>query len=78
MISYDWKPSIHMPRWASRILLEIDEIRAKRVQDISIYDIHEEGFIPNKNIGVTLFEFGSTWDSIYSKQGLGWDANPWV
>lgn len=37
------RPSIHMPRWASRILLEITDIRVEHVQNISEYDCREEG-----------------------------------
>ena len=63
-----WRPSIHMPRWASRITLEVTGVRAQRLQDITPEDAWEEGF---EHIG----SFEWTWDSLYAKRGLGWEAN---
>lgn len=73
-------PSIHMPRWASRITLEITNVRVERVRDISEEDAVKEGAptdIPSFGEGKSCFPrswFGGLWDSIYNN----WDANPWV
>jgi hypothetical protein len=72
-----WKPSIHMPRWASRISLEITNIRAEHLQDIDDTDAEREGcdgadFKP----GYSTNEFRKLWESI-NGQG-SWAANPWV
>lgn len=85
-----WKASIHMPRWASRILLEVTAVGVERVQDISERDAVAEGIgrsgVGWKNYGVdpqVMFcnpvnSFISLWDSINAAKGYGWDANPWV
>jgi hypothetical protein len=79
---HKWKPSIFMPRWASRITLEITEVRVQRVQDISEEDAKAEGggFIrehPDADETLSdkkLFQF--LWESISGE--TSWDANPWV
>jgi len=76
-------PSIFMPRWASRITLEITGIRVERLQDINTEDIYNEGIIksiPDTLEGATLARFGaiSLWDKLNLKRGFGWDSNPWV
>lgn len=80
-------PQIHMPRWASRITLEITGVRVERLQDISEADAKAEGAPPSHpSIDVVSREFGyadfprswfaQLWDQI---NGAGsWDANPWV
>ena len=83
-----WRPSIHMPRWASRITLEVTGVRVERLQDISEADALAEGIARHADGNGFHIEdgmhysddpresFASLWDSI---NGHGsWDANPWV
>ena len=74
------RPSIHMPRCASRILLEITSVRVERLQDISELDAWSEGcegYDDDVTGGMSGYrEFSQLWEQI---NGPGsWDADPWV
>ena len=87
-----WRPSIHMPRWASRLTLEITEVRAQRLQDCSEEDARAEGVhhltrmlldatIPDDVAAATRggarSAFAALWDTISGKRAT-WASNPWV
>lgn len=85
-----WRPSIHMPRWASRILLEITSVRVERLNAISEEDARAEGIIDGGCLNCGEPEpcgcanpepdatdaFAYLWQSIYGQES--WNANPWV
>ncbi len=78
-----WRPSIHMPRMASRLSLIVESIRVERVQDISEADAWAEGFPDpdgtNREHGDRArYWFRNLWDKLNAGRGYGWDANPWV
>lgn len=76
---FKWHPSIFMPREASRITLEITNIKIERLQDISAMDIEREGTLTeNTEISKVLDIWIELWDSINAKRGYGWETNPWV
>lgn len=84
-----WTPSLHMPRWASRILLEITDMRVERLNAISEHDAHAEGvgklrggFWQHYQPSWTQHQlsargsFVTLWKSIYGEES--WNSNPWV
>ncbi len=78
-----WTPSIHMPRWASRITLEITGVRVERLNSMTEKDALAEGClgghdsIPGYQYSATPHEhFHHVWQSIYGADS--WQANPWV
>jgi hypothetical protein len=74
-----WRPSIFMPRWASRITLEIVSIRVERVWEISNNDVKAEGIsIRHGSVSSYYDNFMLLWDQINKKRGFGWNVNPWV
>lgn len=88
-----WTPSIHMPRWASRITLEITDVRVERLNNISPRDVVAEGLIKLPATGrYVRFQgaqhfglaydnhkdaFADLWDEV-SKPDCNYESNPWV
>jgi hypothetical protein len=72
-----WRPSSHMPRWASRLTLEVTDVRVERLKSISEEDALAEGCDPNDQRMRPSAAFRKLWDSIHGKRAP-WDSNPWV
>ena len=89
---FSWRPSIHMPRWASRITLEVTDVRVERLQDIGEADALAEGIqrysgplrwvryidalTGDAKHNTPRDAFRSLWESINGSSS--WDANPWI
>ena len=89
-IEMKWKPSIHMPKEAARIWLNVTDVRVERLQEITEAGAEAEGanFKNGKNVGfeekmnrTAIERFAEIWNSTIKKADLdryGWDASPWV
>ena len=87
-IRREWRPSIHMPRGAGRITLEITAVCADRLQNISesdaraegvtIADQHLRGYCAGAYRPPSIRAFHDLWDNLNAARGHGWDVNPLV
>jgi hypothetical protein len=87
---YKWRPSIFMPRWASRITLEITDVRVQRVAEISADDAVAEGVkhayadgsrfpLVDQRAPLEVHAYAHLWDLINGKRpGCSWADNPFV
>lgn len=89
-----FRQGMHMPRWASRLTLDVTEVRVQRLQDISEADAVAEGITPGKHgpyfvvadsedgkgrMGFSAYElYRKLWNHLNDARGFGWDTNPWV
>ncbi|WP_426113465.1 hypothetical protein [Pseudomonas sp. DSP3-2-2] len=81
-----WKPSIHMPRWACRILLEITSVRVERLQEITYEDAVAEGVYRDSSRVWTGSDEGGpchkypepAFRDLWISTGGDWNTNPWV
>ncbi len=75
-----WRPSIHMPRWASRITLAVTSVRVKRLQDVTEDDARAEGVTPlpfGRGVQTYRDAFAGLWDVINGARAP-WASNLWV
>src|SRR5690606_27397749 len=72
-----WRPAIHMPRWACRLLLRVTDVRVERLQSITYADAVAEGWeLASKQPPVEWYR--QLWDDINAERGYRWLDNPWV
>ena len=72
-----WRSPIYMPRWASRIDIELTAVWVERLQDIHPHSISAEG-VSDCAMGQMENTFAAGWDAINAKRGYPWASNPWV
>lgn len=87
LAEFSWHPSIHMPKEAARIWLQVTDVRVERLQEMTGQDVLKEGLNSHVHPQASYFDgnqremFEKLWNSTIKKSDLdryGWDANPWV
>ncbi|MBI5014945.1 MAG: hypothetical protein HZB55_05565 [Deltaproteobacteria bacterium] len=78
-----WRPAAEMPRWASRLTLEVLELRAQRIQGIGSEDLQAEGGMWRTGDDSVSAEadreaFGRWWTEVNPESRFAWDQDPWV
>jgi len=88
-----WRPSIHMPRWASRIRLRIEHVFVMRVQTLCVKTVRAEGIevpdvdytvpdhpwqLEGEQLDYAIEKFRALWDRLNAKRGFPFTDNPWV
>lgn len=73
-----WRPSIHMPRWACRLVLEITAVRVERLQQITADDCLAEGVSTRFKVADAEEDLRVQWRDLWTSTGGDWDSNPWV
>ena len=77
-----WRPSIHMPKEAARLFLQVENVRLERLQDITPQEIMAEGLnVLGRTRQTTYRMWKELWDGTIKKSELSkfdWNANPWV
>lgn len=85
-----WHPSIHMPKEAARLFLQVTDVRVERLQDITTNALQSEGIVPEGYLSQYAVmteadkwfdDFREVWDSTIKpadRERYGWAANPWV
>lgn len=76
-VSNGWRPSIHMPRWASRFTLRITKVGLERIQEITEEEAVVEG-VEASSLCSAREGYAGLWDQINAKGGYSWAANPWT
>ena len=80
VVDVNWRPSIHMPRWASRINHEITRVRVERAHDVSDVDAIAEGVVVSHPVDTPLVapvhSYRSLWIKINGR--ASWESNPWA